>query len=131
MLVLTRKTQEQIQIGESVVVTVLRIKGSTVRLGIEAPRQTRVMRGELNRIEAVAGASPPAETLGPQSNTAEVQVVEVKLSAHTPGADCKVASSAPEASGRPLEQHVAAVTSGAGVRYPARLGAGTLRGLGR
>jgi carbon storage regulator CsrA len=47
MLVLTRKSQEQIRVGENITITVLRIKGNTVRLGIEAPRGVRVVRGEL------------------------------------------------------------------------------------
>ncbi|QDU88364.1 hypothetical protein Pla175_17390 [Pirellulimonas nuda] len=47
MLVLTRKQQETIQIGDSIIVKVLRTKGNTVRLGIEAPEGLRVLRGEL------------------------------------------------------------------------------------
>jgi carbon storage regulator CsrA len=47
MLVLTRKRHEQIRIGDSITLTILRIKGNTVRVGIEAPRGVRVMRGEL------------------------------------------------------------------------------------
>ena len=48
MLVLCRKMQQQIQIGENIVVTVLQIKGQTVRLGIEAPRDVHVLRTELS-----------------------------------------------------------------------------------
>jgi len=47
MLVLTRKLQQQIKIGQQITVTILRVKGQTVRVGIEAPRQVRVIRGEL------------------------------------------------------------------------------------
>lgn len=47
MLVLTRKLQEQIRIGENITITILRVKGNTVRVGIDAPRQIRVLRGEL------------------------------------------------------------------------------------
>ena len=47
MLVLTRKLQETIQIGENITITVVRIKGNTVRVGIEAPRDVRVARGEV------------------------------------------------------------------------------------
>ncbi len=49
MLVLTRKLNQEIQIGDNVKITVLKIKGNTVRLGIEAPRNVRVVRGELDR----------------------------------------------------------------------------------
>ena len=47
MLVLTRKHQEKIRIGDSIVITVLRTKGKAVRLGIEAPADVPVIRGEL------------------------------------------------------------------------------------
>ena len=47
MLVLTRKQNEEIKIGDDIVVSVLKIKGNTVRLGIEAPKHIRVVRGEL------------------------------------------------------------------------------------
>ena len=47
MLVLTRKLQETIQVGENITITIVRIKGNTVRVGIEAPRDVRVARGEV------------------------------------------------------------------------------------
>src|SRR5262245_24903040 len=52
MLVLTRKNQQQIQIGNNIIVTILQVKGQTVRVGIEAPREVRVVRGEIAGIEA-------------------------------------------------------------------------------
>ncbi len=48
MLVLTRKHQEKIRIGDHIVITVLKTKGKTVRLGIEAPAEVPVLRGELS-----------------------------------------------------------------------------------
>lgn len=51
MLVLTRKLSEQIRIGNDIVITVLEFRGSSIRLGIEAPRDVRVMREELPRRE--------------------------------------------------------------------------------
>lgn len=47
MLVLTRKLGEVIQIGDSITITVLRMKGKSVRLGIKAPKDFNVIRGEL------------------------------------------------------------------------------------
>lgn len=47
MLVLTRKHNESITIGDHVRVTVLEIRGTQVRLGIEAPRDTPVNRTEI------------------------------------------------------------------------------------
>lgn len=47
MLVLTRKKEEKILIGEDVIVQVLEIRGDKVRLGITAPRELRVDREEV------------------------------------------------------------------------------------
>ena len=50
MLVLTRKRREEIRIGDEIVIRVLKIEGNSVRLGIEAPRSSRIVRGELPRL---------------------------------------------------------------------------------
>ncbi len=47
MLVLSRKTRQQIRIGDDITVTILVVKGQVVRVGIEAPRDVRVLRAEL------------------------------------------------------------------------------------
>ena len=47
MLVLTRKLMEKLYIGDDVCVTVVRLEGGQVRLGIEAPREIAVVRAEL------------------------------------------------------------------------------------
>jgi len=47
MLVLTRKVSESIQINDDVKITVLEIKGKSIRLGIEAPKTTKVYREEV------------------------------------------------------------------------------------
>lgn len=47
MLVLTRKAEEGIVIGDSIRLTVLEIKGNKIRLGIEAPPEVPIHRGEL------------------------------------------------------------------------------------
>jgi carbon storage regulator len=47
MLVLTRKQNEKVRIGNEITITVLRTKGKAVRLGIEAPAHINVLRGEL------------------------------------------------------------------------------------
>ncbi|MFQ5481686.1 MAG: carbon storage regulator CsrA [Nitrospinaceae bacterium] len=52
MLVLTRKIGESIKINEDVKITVIDIKGKNIRLGIEAPRETKVYREEVfNKIK--------------------------------------------------------------------------------
>jgi len=50
MLVLSRKPMERIHIGDSVVVTVLKIRGNTVRIGIDAPKEIYVLRSELQDV---------------------------------------------------------------------------------
>ena len=47
MLVLSRKVGERILIGEQIAVTVVRISGGGVRLGIQAPSELAVIREEL------------------------------------------------------------------------------------
>ncbi|MCA9484237.1 MAG: carbon storage regulator CsrA [Nitrospina sp.] len=52
MLVLTRKIGESIKINEDVKITVIDIKGRNIRLGIEAPRETKIYREEVfNKIK--------------------------------------------------------------------------------
>lgn len=47
MLVLTRRRGERIKIGDNTWVTILEITSNRVKVGIEAPKQERVLRGEL------------------------------------------------------------------------------------
>jgi carbon storage regulator len=50
MLILTRKLGESIAIGDEIRIHLLDIKGSKVRIGIEAPRGVCILREELYRI---------------------------------------------------------------------------------
>lgn len=50
MLVLSRKTEEKIFIGNEIVITVLEVKGNRVRLGIQAPTSCPIVRGELTAL---------------------------------------------------------------------------------
>jgi carbon storage regulator len=47
MLVLTRKESESIRIGDDVTITVVRIDGNKVRIGVEAPKSVTIKRAEL------------------------------------------------------------------------------------
>lgn len=47
MLVLSRKTDEEIRIGDDIIVTVIDIRGDKVRLGITAPNNVPVHRQEV------------------------------------------------------------------------------------
>ncbi len=53
MLVLSRKKDDAIVINDNIKIKVIQIKGNQVRLGIEAPRNVRVLRGELTPFEVV------------------------------------------------------------------------------
>ncbi|QEF99172.1 Carbon storage regulator [Stieleria maiorica] len=48
MLVLSRKENERIQIGDEIVLTITAIKGNRVSVGIEAPYDVAIRRGELH-----------------------------------------------------------------------------------
>jgi carbon storage regulator len=50
MLVLSRKSSQQIVIGSEISITVIRIEGSQVRLGIQAPSDLKILREELDVI---------------------------------------------------------------------------------
>ena len=47
MLCLSRKKDEQIRIGDNIVITIVEIRGDKVRIGIDAPRETAVHRQEV------------------------------------------------------------------------------------
>ncbi len=47
MLVLSRKPKQSVVIGDDIKVTVLSVKGNTVRMGIEAPDGVRIIREEI------------------------------------------------------------------------------------
>lgn len=49
MLVLSRKESERIRLGDSIIVTIVRVSGDKVRIGIEAPPDVLVLRDELER----------------------------------------------------------------------------------
>lgn len=59
MLVLTRKIDQSIMIGDDVEIVVLEINGSQVRLGVRAPREIRVHRREV--FDAVNALAPVPE----------------------------------------------------------------------
>ncbi len=47
MLVLSRKPNESIRIGDNIEIRIIEVKGDTVRIGIEAPKSVDILRGEL------------------------------------------------------------------------------------
>ena len=61
MLVLSRKVDETIQIGDDIEIRILEVKGDTVRIGIEAPKSVDILRGEL--VLSVSASNTEALTL--------------------------------------------------------------------
>jgi len=59
MLVLSRKENERIKLGNSIVLTVIRVSGDRVRLGIEAPPDVLVLREELQTQPHVQATALP------------------------------------------------------------------------
>jgi carbon storage regulator len=63
MLVLSRRENERIKLGDSIVVTVVRVSRDKVRLGIEAPADMLVLREELE-VAPAADTVSPSEAVG-------------------------------------------------------------------
>jgi carbon storage regulator len=62
MLVLSRRESERIKLGSSIVLTVIRVSGDRVRLGIEAPPDVLVLREELQTPSHVDVMPMPSTT---------------------------------------------------------------------
>jgi carbon storage regulator CsrA len=60
MLVLSRKSHQQIRIGDKITISILKVRGNVVSVGIEAPADVRVMRGELPRFGEQTHDEPSA-----------------------------------------------------------------------
>ena len=64
MLILSRRVGERVVIGEDISITVLRVKGNQVRLGVEAPKNIAVQREEVSdrsKPEVVTAVSSAAD----------------------------------------------------------------------
>jgi carbon storage regulator len=69
VLVLTRKRGERILIGDDIVVTVLEIKGDSIRIGVDAPAGVRIQRHEV--IAALAEANLSATATAAAADSGE------------------------------------------------------------
>jgi len=70
MLVLSRRENERIKLGNSIVVTVVRVSRDKVRLGIEAPSDMLVLREELEVTPATAADQQRAASVAQISDAA-------------------------------------------------------------
>jgi carbon storage regulator len=99
MLVLTRKSGQAIKIGESVTVTVVQLGRGRVRLGIAAPGEVSIHRGEIyDRIQEQRAISPSAPTSFGEQLAVEAAVgdsgMPLLTSAHSGGRRDSMSSSA-------------------------------------
>ena len=67
MLVLSRKESEKIMLGDSIVLTIVRVSGDRVRLGIEAPSDMLILRKELD--PAMTDQTDPSSKLNNSDQT--------------------------------------------------------------
>ena len=79
MLILSRKTNERIMIGDDISVSIIEIRGDQVRIGIEAPKKVKVFRQEVfdaikaeNQAAAQSLITLPAVELGVRSEKLEI-----------------------------------------------------------
>ncbi len=63
MLVLSRKESQRIRLGDSIVITIVKISGDKVRIGIDAPSNVLVLRDELEPKEQVVAEIVEATVL--------------------------------------------------------------------
>ena len=70
MLVLSRKESEQLLIGDNIVLTINRISGNRVAIGIEAPREVAIVRGELDRRDVAVDGNDGTSQKADQRDTA-------------------------------------------------------------
>ncbi len=61
MLVLSRKPNESIQIGDNIELRIIEVKGDTVKLGIQAPKSVDILRGEL--LQSISETNTEAITI--------------------------------------------------------------------
>lgn len=84
MLVLSRKSNQSLHIGNDIVVTIVRVRGDVVRIGIEAPKDVKIMRNELleklvENIDASSNCSlqivaPESESVASDDSSGEAKV---------------------------------------------------------
>ena len=90
MLVLMRKPMEEIRIGKDIVVKVIRTGRNTVKLGIDAPAEIRVMRMEL--IERDAEEAGESGEAGENAEASDLPAPAAEAASDEPCRSCSAAS---------------------------------------
>lgn len=76
MLALTRKAGGRIVIGDNIVITVVAIKGDSIRLTIDAPKEIKIYRGEI--YDAIAAENKEAAIPGDLSELTVLKELHIK-----------------------------------------------------
>lgn len=80
MLMLSRKVGEKIQIGDGITITILDKGSKRVRIGVEAPADVKILRGELLPVPAaMAGASGDLEGEDSSPTVGVAEAVDVEF----------------------------------------------------
>ena len=80
MLVLSRKVGETIVVGDNITIAVNRVSGNRISLGIEAPADVRIVRGELVREKPAKDASELQQEVEPPLVAAVVSLPAFEFS---------------------------------------------------
>jgi carbon storage regulator len=67
MLILSRRESERVHLGDDIILTIVRVNGDKVRIGVEAPSHIKILRTELER---TSEASPPVIEQSPNRRAA-------------------------------------------------------------
>ncbi len=84
MLVLARKNNESIHIGDDIVITVLSVEGGTVKLGVKAPKDVKLLRGEVYERITKANVEAAGSDFDFFSNLASDSLVAVQVDQPVP-----------------------------------------------
>jgi carbon storage regulator CsrA len=66
MLVLSRKSGERIHIGDNITIEIRRVAGNRVTIALDAPRDVRILRGELEQTDREFRSETAEAQLGPE-----------------------------------------------------------------
>ena len=72
MLILSRKTNQKIRVGDSIEITVIEVRGDQVKIGVEAPRTVKVFREEI--YEEIQRENKAALAVGNISSLAQLEL---------------------------------------------------------
>jgi carbon storage regulator len=64
MLILSRRESERVYLGDDIVLTIVRVSGDKVRIGVEAPANVKILRNELD----AASQPPKGSEQGPETD---------------------------------------------------------------